>query len=74
MAATGILASSTPTESDVQQLGRVYDLLTADETTNPVPRHYLVGGGSHDPVEVVGVRTHERDVRRTRHADPTVYG
>lgn len=52
MAATSILASSTHTESDVQQLGRVYDLLTADETTNPSPRHYLVGGGSDDSVEL----------------------
>lgn len=52
MSATSILASSTHTESDVQQLGRVHDLLTADETTNPVPRHYLVGGGADDPVEL----------------------
>lgn len=52
MVAASILASSTHTESDVQQLGRVYDLLTADEATHPVPRHYLVGGGSDDPVEL----------------------
>jgi len=52
MAATSILASSTHTESDVQQLARVHELLTADEATHPVPRHYLVGGGSEDPVEL----------------------
>ncbi|GAA1490488.1 helix-turn-helix domain-containing protein [Brachybacterium sacelli] len=52
MAAASILASSTHTESDVHQLGRVYELLTADEATQPVPRHYLVGGGSDDPVEL----------------------
>lgn len=52
MVAASSLASSTHTESDVQQLGRVYDLLTADEATQPVPRHYLVGGGSDDPVEL----------------------
>lgn len=52
MAAASILGSSTHTESDVQQLSRVYDLLTSDEATHPVPRHYLVGGGTDDPVEL----------------------
>ena len=52
MAAASILASSTHTESDVRQLGRVYELLTADEATHPVSHHYLVGGSSHDPVEL----------------------
>lgn len=46
------LASSTHSASDTQQLRRVYDMLTADEALNPVPRYYLVGSTKDDPVEL----------------------
>lgn len=52
MSATETLASSTHSASDTQQLGRVYDMLTADEALDPVPRHYLVGSAEDDPVEL----------------------
>lgn len=52
MYATETLASSTHSASDTQQLGRVYDMLTADEALNPVPRYYLVGSAKEHPVEL----------------------
>lgn len=52
MSANETLAPSTHSAGDEQQLGRVYDMLTAEEALNPQPRHYLVGGGDHDPVEL----------------------
>ncbi|NLE98362.1 MAG: helix-turn-helix domain-containing protein [Propionibacterium sp.] len=52
MSATAILASSTHSASDTQQLGRVYDMLTAYEALDPVPRYYLVGSAEDDPVEL----------------------
>lgn len=52
MAATDILAPSTHSSPETQELGRIYTMLTADEALRPVPRFYLVGGGSEDPVEL----------------------
>lgn len=46
------LAPSTHTAGDAQQLGRVYDMLTAEEALSPRPRYYLVGGADEDPVEL----------------------
>ncbi|MCI9889381.1 helix-turn-helix domain-containing protein [Micrococcales bacterium 31B] len=51
MSANETLAPSTHSAGDEQQLGRVYDLLTAEEALSPRPRHYLVGG-DRDPVEL----------------------
>lgn len=52
MSANETLAPSTHSAGDEQQLGRVYDMLTAEEALNPRPRHYLVGGAEDDPVEL----------------------
>lgn len=52
MSTNETLAPSTHSAGDEHQLGRVYDMLTAEEALNPRPRHYLVGGGDHDPVEL----------------------
>ncbi|AXK45929.1 helix-turn-helix domain-containing protein [Brachybacterium saurashtrense] len=52
MSANETLAPSTHAAGDEQQLGRVYDMLTAEEALDPRPRHYLVGGGDRDPVEL----------------------
>lgn len=52
MSATETLASSTHSASDMQQLGRVYDMLTADEALDPVPRYHLVGSVKDHPVEL----------------------
>lgn len=41
MSAKEVLASSTYSASDTQQLSRVYDMLTAGEALNPLPRYYL---------------------------------
>lgn len=52
MSAAETLASSTHSASDTQQLGRVFDMLTADEVRSPVPRYYLVGSMKDQPVEL----------------------
>lgn len=52
MSTASVLASSTHSASDTQQLQRVHDRLTADEALSPAPRHYLVGPGVDDPVEL----------------------
>lgn len=52
MSTTEFLASSTHSASDTQQVSRVYDMLTADEALNPVPRHYLVGSEPDNTVEL----------------------
>lgn len=52
MSATETLASSTHSASDTQQLGRVYDMLTAHEALTPIPRYYLVGSVAEHPVEL----------------------
>lgn len=52
MSAAEALTSSTYGTSDTQQLGRVYDMLTADEALDPAPRYYLVGSVEEDPVEL----------------------
>ncbi|MGO1608136.1 MAG: helix-turn-helix domain-containing protein [Brevibacterium yomogidense] len=52
MSAKETLASSTYSASDTQQLGRIYDMLTADEALNPVPRYYLVCSAKEDPIEL----------------------
>ena len=52
MSATETLAPSTHSVSDAQQVGRIYDMITADEALNPVPRYYLVGPAKDHPVEL----------------------
>ncbi|SJM55964.1 helix-turn-helix domain-containing protein [Agrococcus casei] len=52
MSVNEILAPSTHSAGDEQQLSRVYDMLTAEDVLNPRPRHYLVGGAGDDPVEL----------------------
>ena len=52
MSAKETLAPSTHAAGDEQQLGRVYDMLTAGEALSPRPPHYLVGGAEDDPVEL----------------------
>lgn len=52
MPASEVLASSTYSANDRQQLSRVYDMLTADELHNPAPRYYLVGSGEDNTVEL----------------------
>ncbi|MDR8019422.1 helix-turn-helix domain-containing protein [Nesterenkonia aerolata] len=52
MSAAETLAPSTHSADDEQQLRRVYDMLTAEESLSPRPRHYLVGGVEDDPVEI----------------------
>ncbi|WP_432789395.1 helix-turn-helix domain-containing protein [Brevibacterium sp. K11IcPPYGO002] len=52
MSANETLAPSTHSAGDEQQLGRVYDMLTAEKALSARPRHYLVGGGDHDSVEL----------------------
>lgn len=52
MSANETLASSTHSAGDEQQLGRIYDMLTAEEALHPRPRHYLVSGAEADPVEL----------------------
>ncbi|WP_277454756.1 helix-turn-helix domain-containing protein [Janibacter sp. DB-40] len=52
MSTTETLASSTHSANDTQLLGRVYDMLTADEALDPVPRYYLVGSMKDHPVEL----------------------
>lgn len=52
MSARNVLASSTYTASDMQQLKRIHDKLTAGEAVEPVPRYYLVGAGADEPVEL----------------------
>lgn len=51
-AAEAPLTSSTYGTSDTQQLGRVYDMLTADEALDPAPRYYLIGSAEEAPVEL----------------------
>ena len=51
MSAKETFAPSTHVALDEQQLGHLYDALTAEEALNPRPRHYLVGG-DRDPVEL----------------------
>jgi excisionase family DNA binding protein len=46
------LASSTHASDDAQQLGRVYEVLTAEESVEPARRYYLVGAAGDDPVEL----------------------
>lgn len=52
MSANETLAPSTHVAGDEQQLGHLYDALTAEEAQGPRPRHFLVGGGDRDPVEL----------------------
>lgn len=52
MSANDTLAPSTHIASDSKQLGRVYDMLTAQEALAPRARYYLVGGVEDDPVEL----------------------
>lgn len=52
MSTTEALASSTYSASNTQQVGRVYDMLTADEALEPLPRYYLVGSAEDSPVEL----------------------
>lgn len=52
MSANETLAPSTHVARDEQQLGHLYDALTAEEALSPRPRHYLVGGADRDPVEL----------------------
>ncbi|MDN5587449.1 DNA binding domain-containing protein, excisionase family [Brevibacterium sandarakinum] len=52
MSATEFLASSTYSASDTRQVGRVYDMLTAEEAHNPIPRYYLVGAEDDNTVEL----------------------
>lgn len=52
MSIADVLASSTHSATEMQQLGRIHTMLTADEATNPIPRFYLVGSGAEEPVEL----------------------
>ena len=52
MSATKTLALSTHSADNTEQLDRIYDVLTAGEALNPVPRYYLVGGSADEPIEL----------------------
>lgn len=52
VAATRVLASSTHSSDDSDQLERVLEMLSPDEVHAPVPRYYLVGAEDEDPVEL----------------------
>lgn len=52
MSTVKALAPSTHASDDMQQLGRVYDMLTAEEALDPRPRYYLVGSAKDHPVEL----------------------
>ena len=52
MAAHSTLEPSTYSAIDTQQLGRLSEALTPDEARDPVPRCYLVGPRSEEPIEL----------------------
>ena len=58
MAAHSTLEPSTYSAIDTQQLGRLSEALTPDEARDPVPRCYLVGPRSEEPIELQIGRAH----------------
>lgn len=52
MPATETMASSTHSADHTEQLDRIYDVLTADETRDPIPSYFLVGGSADAPIEL----------------------
>ena len=52
MSANEALAPSTHVAGDEQPLGRVYNMLTAEEALSPRPRHFPVGRAEDDPADL----------------------
>lgn len=52
MSTADALASTTYSAGDQRQLGRIHDALAADEALDPLPRYYLVGSGTDEPIEL----------------------
>ena len=52
MSTADALASTTYSAGDQRQLGRIHDALAADEALDPLPRYYLVGSKTSEPIEL----------------------